>query len=120
MSLIDNAFEIEEGISIDGNIWIGEGTDDPSLIGKDAPVGSIYLRNGVSNELFQKTTSIATGWVKLTTKTYVDNAISNIVSSKNEVYGGNVLADTRRRLVVSGGGASSTYAPFQMIFGGLA
>jgi hypothetical protein len=60
--------EVGLGYSIDGLANIIRGTDDPTSVGKTAPLSSLYLRNtGSGGELYQKTGATSTDWTLLAT-----------------------------------------------------
>lgn len=64
MSDIAQSFSAENGISLNDEVGILTGTIDPAVIGVDAPIGSIYLRQ--NGQTFQKTGPATTDWVRFT------------------------------------------------------
>lgn len=62
MADITNAFEVDEGISLNGDVLILTGSFDPSVgAGEAAPTGSLFLRSDVGN-LFLKFGTGAADW----------------------------------------------------------
>lgn len=64
MANIDDAFRIEK-LSLNDNIIIVEGTIDPSTVGYEAPIGSLYfVSNSSEGDLFHKKDVLDTDWFK--------------------------------------------------------
>lgn len=60
MANIDNLFRIDDGISLNDEIGIFQGSLDPSISGFEAPIGSFYIRN--NGTTYSKTSAPDTGW----------------------------------------------------------
>jgi hypothetical protein len=61
----DRAFTVVNGISLTNVLGIFEGTNNPSLTGEDAPVGSLYLRSHTPPSVWHKIDTTDTDWVEL-------------------------------------------------------
>jgi hypothetical protein len=55
------SFAVENGLSLDDAVGIFTGSNDPSILGEAAPIGSLYIRQNGS--LYQKIGSANTDWV---------------------------------------------------------
>ena len=63
MSQIDQAFEIQDGLSLDGKVLLYFTTVDPSVVGFDAPIGSI-LMDTINGIQWRKIGATIYNWTK--------------------------------------------------------
>ena len=61
MANIDNAFAAEK-ISLNDDILVATGTNNPTSTGYEAPIGSIFLRSGAQPGIYIKTGANDTDW----------------------------------------------------------
>ena len=62
MADISLSFSAEGGISLDDLVGIFTGTNDPSIAGETAPVGSLFIQQ--NGQLYQKIGTSDTNWIK--------------------------------------------------------
>lgn len=93
MADITNAFEVDEGISLSGNVLIITGTTDPTTgAGEAAPVGSLFLLSSTAG-LYVKNGVGDTEWLKLGEATLPVNLLGN-ASSTGILTGGLLSVNT--------------------------
>ncbi len=74
MSEIEKAFAVQFGLSLNDEVGIFHGSEDPTSFGFDAPIGSLYLRTDGTE--FQKTDSSPTDWSLKASKTPVAQTVT--------------------------------------------
>lgn len=88
MANIDNLFRVDNGISLNDDVGIFQGSLDPTIMGYEAPIGSIYLRN--TGKVYSKVSASDTGWLILATAPLYLDDLSDVTSvgavSGQELY----------------------------------
>lgn len=60
MANIDNLFRVDNGISLNDDVGIFQGSLDPTIMGYEAPIGSVYIKN--DGQHFSKHNTNNTDW----------------------------------------------------------